>query len=280
MISSVYDRRILKIIKILRRVLKFKRLRMVFYGSAYKRRAISCFLTAGMTAAIGGFSHGNFLPSATFPWAFVAGLTSHSAKQGKNPNSKPSNKSQKSTDSGSEKPKKRKKSKAKTTIDLMKRLFPEIHKIIETGLQGSAVVIYVRVSSWVQVFDGKSLDYQEEELIKTAIKIGASLIYVIRDEGKSGRDFTNRNLGTILQLAARGKFQRLLVSEVDRAGRDAFELLSFVFQLRRYDVLVQTPSEILDVKRLVDLVKLAFKSVGAEVGPRLILPAKICAGYS
>jgi hypothetical protein len=183
-IRPVYDAGILKNIKNLRRILKFKHLCMVFYASAYKRRAISCFLTVGIPAIILGFSHGNFFPSATFPCAFKAGPNSHSAKQDKEPNDKPSNKS---NGSGSEKPKKQKKNKqTKTTANLLKYLFPEIDKVIETGLQGPAIVVYVRVSSWVQVFDGKSLDYQEAELINTAERIGASVIYVIRDEGKSG----------------------------------------------------------------------------------------------
>ncbi|MGA3110959.1 MAG: recombinase family protein [Candidatus Bathyarchaeia archaeon] len=153
----------------------------------------------------------------------------------------------------------------RSTTAYMKILFPEIEDIIETGLDGPPVAIYIRVSTWLQVLEGQSMEYQKEQLLNLAKQtIKASIIYIISDAGKSGRNFTSRNLGIILQLAAAQKIQRLLVSEVDRAGRDAFELLYYLFQLRSYNVLLQTPLELLDLKRLVDLVNLAFKSAAAE----------------
>jgi len=264
-IRAVYDSRILKIVRILRKLHKRNRLRMVFSGSAYKSWVISCFFGAGTCAISFGFfpSHFHFLSS--LPWAFLVGGAVNSAKTDDKPNENSSNENENRNNTRSEKPGKRHENRIKTNANYLKSLFPEIDKIIELpGSEGPALVVYVRVSSLGQVLDGKSLEYQEEQLINIAKKIEASVIYVIRDEGKSGRDFVNRKLGTILQLAAEGKIQRLLVSEIDRAGRDAFELLSFLFQLRRYGVIIQTPDGTLDVKNLANLIILAVKSVGAE----------------
>ena len=55
-----------------------------------------------------------------------------------------------------------------------------------------------------------------------------------------------------------------MVSEVNRAGRDAFELLYYLFELRRFGAIIQTPKEELDLTKLVDLINLAFKTAAAE----------------
>ena len=260
-IFTSYDTRILIGIRNLIKFLKSKRLSMVFGGSPYIGMPKSYFLGTSIVATILGIlslSH-PLSPFASLP--LLIGLTSQNPKPDDKPKKERVEPPEKSTHFKSQNDHQNKK---RSTTAYMKILFPEIEDIIETGLDGPPVAIYIRVSTWLQVLEGQSMEYQKEQLLKLAKQIKASVIYIISDAGKSGRNFSNRNLGIILQLAATQKIQRLLVSEVDRAGRDAFELLYYLFQLRRYNVLLQTPLELLDLKRLVDLVNLAFKSAAAE----------------
>ena len=256
-----YDTRILIGIRNLIKFLKSKRLSMVFCGSPYIGMPKSYFLGVSILGTILGIlslSH-HLFPFVSLP--LLIGLTSQNSKPDDKPETERAEPPEKSITSKSQNDHQNRK---RSTIAYMKILFPEIEDIIETGLDGPPVAIYIRVSTWLQVLEGQSMEYQKEELLKLAKQINASIIYIISDAGKSGRNFSNRNLGIILQLAAAQKIQRLLVSEVDRAGRDAFELLYYLFQLRSYNVLLQTPQELLDLKRLVDLINLAFKSAAAE----------------
>ena len=260
-IPPSYDSIILKKIKSLIKSLKPNYSSMVFLGSSYIGTSKSYFLKDSLIAT----SLGIILPllHPLFPFTsspLLIGLTSQNPKPEDKPKTERSELPEKSANSKSQ----IHQNKKCSTIAYMKILFPEIEDIILTGLDGPPVAIYIRVSTWLQVLEGQSMEYQKEQLLKLAKQINASIIYIISDAGKSGRNFSNRNLGIILQLAAAQKIQRLLVSEVDRAGRDAFELLFYLFQLRRYNVLLQTPQELLDLKRLVDLVNLAFKSAAAE----------------
>ncbi len=261
-ITSSYDTKILIRIRNLIQFFKSKRLSMVFCGSPYIGMPKSYFLGASILGTILGIlslSHSLF-PFVSLP--FLMGLASQNPKPDDKPKTERAEPPEKSINSKNQNDHQKRK---RSTTAYMKILFPEIEDIIETGLDGPPVAIYIRVSTWLQVLEGQSMEYQKKELLNLAKQtIKASIIYIISDAGKSGRNFSNRNLGIILQLAAAQKIQRLLVSEVDRAGRDAFELLYYLFQLRSYNVLLQTPQELLDLKRLVDLINLAFKSAAAE----------------
>ena len=260
-----YDSKILKDIRNNIKFFKHKRSSMVFLPSTYKRKVISCFLPLTLFAIFPIIFPSLLHFLCVLPLPLLFGLTTHASTPEDNSNGRDQKGSPTSDNNNSEKPDRTQKKKSTSTAEYIKQLFPDIKEIIEVpGATGPAVAIYVRVSSWSQFYEGKSLDYQRQELLELAEKINASVIYVISDEAKSGRNFRNRKLGTILQLASAGLIKRLLVSEVDRAGRDAFELLYYLFKLRRYGAIIQTPKEELDLTKLVDLVNLAFKSAAAE----------------
>ncbi|MEM3697091.1 MAG: recombinase family protein [Candidatus Bathyarchaeia archaeon] len=147
---------------------------------------------------------------------------------------------------------------------LLQAVFPSIDKIERYGKEGVTVAVYIRVSTPKQAKEGKSLKAQEMELRTVAKKIGASRAIFLIDAGKSGRDFSSRKLGVILALAAAGKIDKLVVSEIDRVGRRSLKLLGFLLQLRSYGVLIVTPTGELDLEKLADLVATTVKAFGAE----------------
>lgn len=262
-IRAMYDQRILKNLWIYRKIHKLKRFGMVFSHSAYKRTFISCFFAAASFAVWDGLFPLCSPFFSLFPCVSLIGFTSLSAKSEVNRDRVLTKKGEQ--EENTEKSDEKRKKIGKTAKDYLKDCFPEINDIrVIPGARGPAIVIYTRVSSWGQVNGGKSLPFQEKELMGKAEENLASKIYFISDAGKTGKDFSHRKLGIILQLAAAGKIEKLYVSGVDRIGRNAFELLCFVFQLRLYDVTIVTPVEEFNVKKLISLITLAVKAAGAE----------------
>jgi site-specific DNA recombinase len=141
-------------------------------------------------------------------------------------------------------------------------LFP-IDKVIHLQNEGKKGAGYVRVSTRRQAQQGKSLKAQEEELIRLAESRGISTLYLFID-AKSGRNFSGRKLIAILQLAQLKEISEFLVSDIDRIGRETFELLGFMLQLRALGVLTITPKEEIDLKSLMHLVLASFKAYGAQ----------------
>ena len=264
-IRSMYAGRILKNIWIYRKIHKLNRFSMMFSHSAYKRTFISYFFAVAPFAVLYGLFPCRSLFLSLFPCVSLIGFTSLSTKSEVNCDRKLTKKGEQEENNTEKSADKKRKKIGKTAKDYLKDCFPEINDIrVIPGAQGPAIVIYTRVSSWGQVQGGKSLPFQEEELIEKAEENEVSKIYFISDEGKTGKDFSHRKLGIILKLAAARKIEKLYVSGVDRIGRNAFELLYFVFQLRRHDVTIVTPNEEFNVKKLVSLIYLAVQAAGAE----------------
>ena len=253
---------ILKNIKSLAEINIGKPLSMVLPCSAYKRMAASCFCIIGVFALCFSVFPSHSQLFLSFSSTFLVGLTVHCPEPDDNPSSQPPREGDKRKE-GSGKLTKKRKSKGNVK-HFLQIFFPGINKIEVLAKVGLCVVAYLRVSTLRQVLKGESLECQWKELRDVAIRIGASIIYWIVDAGKTGKDFSNRKLDIILQLARAGKIQKLVTSEIDRVGRETFELLFFLFQLRVYGVTIVTPSQELDVKKLVDLIVTAAKSAGAE----------------
>lgn len=98
---------------------------------------------------------------------------------------------------------------------------------------GIRVAIYLRVSTDRQAEKGFSLQDQEERLTGEAKeRLKASRIYKIVDAGESGTDFNRKGLNEILELAREGKIQHVLVTSLDRIGRDVIESLDYIRKLR------------------------------------------------
>jgi DNA invertase Pin-like site-specific DNA recombinase len=254
---------ILKNLRSLAEIDTLKRLCTVMTSSAYKWTVASCFFIVGFFALYLYVFPLHPSLFSRFSSILFIGLTALSPGSDDEPSSKPSNEGEKGKE-GSEKPKKKRKRKEKVTEDFLKLLFPGIDKTEVFKKEGPCVAAYRRVSAFDQVVNGDSLKCQKKENRDTAIKIGASRVYYIGDEGKSGKDFSARKLGLILQLAAAGKIQKLIVSEIDRVGRDAFEVLFFLFRLRACGVTLVTHEQEFDVKKFLDLIVVVVKAWSAE----------------
>jgi hypothetical protein len=253
---EVLRSRIIKSIRICR---KINSLSTVFRVLAYIGLSASCFFLTEFLAI-----HFNFqlhsMPLLTFPATTLIGLVASESKPDEEPDNTNSDnkKGEKSSDEL-----KKERSKEKGADGILQLFFPAIHRVERTAESGISVVAYLRVSDARQVL-GQSLMCQERELRARAKIVGAALIYWIIDAGKSGKDFSARKLGTILALAAAGKFQKLIISEIDRAGRKSLRLLGFLLQLRGYGVTIVTPTQELDIEKLGDFIITAVKAFAAE----------------
>jgi len=253
----VYAIRIMKNIRNLRKVVN---LSMVFGSPTYIGLVASCFFVTGVFAANFSVFASHSMLLSPFSFAFLIGLTAHESKRDGEPDSE-TNEGKKDKES-SGRPKK-KKEKGKEKDDILQFLLPAIDRVERLAKSGISVVAYLRVSTFRQVL-GKSLECQERELRARAKQVGAALIYWIIDAGKSGRDFSARKLGMVLALAAAGKINKLVISEIDRIGRKSLQLLGFLLQLRGYGVTIVTPAQELDVEKLGDFIFTAVKAFAAE----------------
>ena len=235
------------------------RLNKVPRWTAYIGLPALCFSITGILAANFDIllSHG-FLFSSLFSM-FLIGSISQNPKRDKEDETG-SNKSNKNNE-GSEKSKNR---KGPLDDDFLKLLYLQIDEIERIAKVGITVVAYVRVSTPRQAEKGDSIKAQKKELRALAKEKGVARIIWLIDEGKSGRDFDHRKLGTILALAESGMVARLIVSEIDRIGRRSLKLLGFLITLRGYGVVIETPVGVLDVEKIGDLILAVAKAFGAE----------------
>lgn len=108
-----------------------------------------------------------------------------------------------------------------------------IESTIEKGI---GVALYLRVSTDRQAERGFSLQDQELRLTEEAKRLKASRIHKIVDAGESGTNFARKGLGAVLELARDAKIQYVLVTSLDRIGRDLIESLDYVRKLREFGV--------------------------------------------
>lgn len=95
-------------------------------------------------------------------------------------------------------------------------------------------LLYVRVSSAVQVEEGASLDAQEATLREEARKRGWA-VEVIREEGKSAKNIHGREkLTEALKRLDRGEAQYLLSVRLDRVSRSVADFASLIDRARKH----------------------------------------------
>jgi DNA invertase Pin-like site-specific DNA recombinase len=90
-------------------------------------------------------------------------------------------------------------------------------------------LLYVRVSTAMQVNDGVSLDVQERQLATAAEFHGFTEVEVVREEGRSGKSITGRPaLTAALKRLERKEADALIVTRIDRLARSTTDFLSIV----------------------------------------------------
>lgn len=131
--------------------------------------------------------------------------------------------------------------------------------------KGMDVAIYMRVSTDRQAEKGFSLQDQERRLNEEAKRMGASRIYPISDPGESGTDFTRKGLNEILELAKQGKIRFVLVTSLDRIGRDLVESLDYVRKLRVLGVKIKAAGAETDISTEEGLMISVVQFLSAEL---------------
>jgi|SRR5882672_311052 len=89
--------------------------------------------------------------------------------------------------------------------------------------RGKRVLLYSRVSTENQAREGSSMDTQDGQLRQYAESRGWNVLDVIRDAGESGAKFDRPGIRRLIEWVGRGGVDLLVVSKVDRFGRDTLE---------------------------------------------------------
>jgi DNA invertase Pin-like site-specific DNA recombinase len=125
--------------------------------------------------------------------------------------------------------------------------------------------LYTRVSSPKQAQEGKSIEVQEKTLRKVAEERDAEIVKVIRDKGETGMEF-NRSFHEVIELARLNEIDEVLVTKVNRIGRDTIGTLRRIGVLQNeFGVRVVTQDGELDIDDMKDLMNTMLKSLTAEI---------------
>lgn len=96
-------------------------------------------------------------------------------------------------------------------------------------------LLYVRVSTQMQVNDGMSLDMQERNLIKAAEEAGFAKYEILREEGRSGKSISGRpKLVSAMKRLETGEAKALFVTRIDRLARSTRDFLSIIDHSQKY----------------------------------------------
>lgn len=133
------------------------------------------------------------------------------------------------------------------------------------GGKGIGAAAYVRVSTDRQAEKGFSLQDQALRLMDEARRLGVSHLYKIADAGESGTDFARKGLNKILELAGEGKIQYVLVTSLDRIGRDLIESLDYVRKLRTLGVKIMAAGSETDISTEEGLMILTIQFLSSEL---------------
>ncbi len=127
------------------------------------------------------------------------------------------------------------------------------------------VAIYLRVSTDRQAEHGYSLQDQEERLREEARRRGFARLYKVEDAGESGTNFERKGLSEILQLATGRKIDTVLVTSLDRIGRDLIESLHYARMLRELGVKIAAMSGETDIATEEGLMYATIQFLSAEL---------------
>lgn len=96
-------------------------------------------------------------------------------------------------------------------------------------------LLYVRVSTQMQVNDGMSLDMQERNLIKAAEDYGYTKYEILREEGRSGKSISGRpKLVAAMKRLETGEANALFVTRIDRLARSTRDFLSIIDHSQKF----------------------------------------------
>ncbi len=105
---------------------------------------------------------------------------------------------------------------------------------------------YTRVSSFMQVEDGSSLDDQAARIAQTVAEHGWELIEVFADPARSGRNEQRPQLARLLRAVRKNQVDVVVIDRIDRLSRHLFGLLSTMQYLKRHGVRLVSLRESID----------------------------------
>ena len=127
-------------------------------------------------------------------------------------------------------------------------------------------VIYARVNASVASAYGSdnSVERQISECKEKMKRDNVEEVHAPIIDVTSTKKAQNNGLMEVLKLAENGRIDYLYTSGLDRISRDSMVLLYFLFKLRGCNVIVVTPFQIYDIKKIEDLIYITVKAYAAE----------------
>lgn len=101
-------------------------------------------------------------------------------------------------------------------------------------------VVYCRVSTEEQAKEGLSIETQEKVCTEALVKDGYKLHSVLKDEGKSAKDFNRPAMRDIVRLVNEGAVQAIYVIHTDRISRNVKDYLVFLDLLKKQEVSLES----------------------------------------
>ncbi|MFZ2038940.1 MAG: recombinase family protein [Minisyncoccia bacterium] len=106
--------------------------------------------------------------------------------------------------------------------------------------QNKVAVIYCRVSTDEQAKEGLSIESQELTCRRKAEEEGYSVIEVIKDEGKSGKNINREGMKNILRLVNEKKINAIYLVNTDRLSRNVADHIYLTDLFRKNKVLLRS----------------------------------------
>ncbi len=105
---------------------------------------------------------------------------------------------------------------------------------------------YTRVSSFMQVEDGNSLEDQAARIARVVEEHGWELVEVFADPARSGRNEQRPQLARLLRAVRKNQVDVVVIDRIDRLSRHLFGLLSTVQYLKAHGVRLVSLRESID----------------------------------
>ena len=123
---------------------------------------------------------------------------------------------------------------------------------------------YLRVSTEEQVLEGYSLDAQKNKIIEYCKTNGYDLIDYYVDEGISGKSLKRPKVQELISDVKKRKFNAIVVYRLDRFTRSLKDLANLIELFDKFNVLIKSTSEDLDISSLSGRAMVQMLGVFAE----------------
>jgi site-specific DNA recombinase len=101
-------------------------------------------------------------------------------------------------------------------------------------------IIYCRVSTDEQAKEGLSIESQENTCRRKAEEEGYSILEVIKDEGKSGKDIHRKGMRQVLNLVGEESINAVYLVNTDRLSRNVADHIYLTSEFRKHSVILRS----------------------------------------